>query len=111
MIPSNPLNLLTAAAVAATLAALAPAARADDCVSMDAVIAHYANEGTPIFLIPPGRLPTVLRDTSEITRQTFPFVSRGFLVAGKSSLVLGFESGGCLLAPVVLDGHSLQAMA
>jgi hypothetical protein len=103
-----------AAMLAAGLVALAPlpaTAAAPRCTDMDNVVAALESEGAPLLLIPAERLSRVVQDTSEITRRSYPFVTRGFLVAGRSSILLGFESGGCLLDPITLAPPQLQAMA
>lgn len=111
--PLAALALVLAAAIPFGPAAAAPmpAVPPAGCVDMDRVVAGFRNHGEHVYLIPSDRLPTIVRDASEITRQSYGFVTRGFLVLGPASIVLGFEVGGCLGNPIELRPPQLQAMA
>jgi hypothetical protein len=114
MFPSVPTRPVAAAVLSAAIAACAtlPAAAAPGkCLDLDKVVAAFHSQGAPLMLIPPERLAHLVRDASEITRQTYPFVTRGFIIPTRTSIVLGFESGGCLLAPIKLTRPQLQAKA
>jgi hypothetical protein len=93
----------------AVLALPVQPAVAAPCSDLDMVVATFASHGASVYIIPPERLAVVARDAEAITGNHYPGVTRGFLVRGKQSLIIGLEIGGCLLDPIRLPLTSPNA--
>lgn len=72
------------------------------CSDLDMVVATFATHGTSVYMIPAERLQLVAHDAEELTGARYAGVTRGFLVRGKETIVLGFEIAGCLIDPITL---------
>ncbi len=99
----NLASTLSFVVAGAALAVPVQPAAAAPCSDLDMVVATFLSHGTAVYIIPPDRLAVVAHDAEAITGAHYPGVTRGFLVKGKQTLIIGFEIGGCLLDPIRLQ--------
>ena len=94
--------------LAATLPLVAPTPGiAAPCSDLDMVVATFAIHGTSVYMLPAERLQLGAHDAEELTGARYAGVTRGFLVRGKETIVLGFEIAGCLIDPITLKAPPL----
>lgn len=97
------MKLLLSAALAACLVVPAFGQETPACqYPYDAVAAEFAAAGSPVSEIPAEDLPKVIEQLESLTGKAYPNVTRGFIAVVGGKVLLGLESDGCLLPPIIV---------